>query len=213
MKTNSVLKKLAWGLVIFIGLSNVVLAQKIQVSGKVMLAADSSALPGVTVLIKNTNIGVATNSQGDYTIQANVGRYLTIQFYRVRNFIYPGKEKTLNVYLNTDDETAMVSECIVTGYETTHHARAVLKLRSGMPIVALTSEQNTEEYNEFAANRFLLALNEPLSTFSIDVDNAAYSNVRRFINQGTLPPVDAIRTEEFLNYFTYDYPAHERMTR
>ena len=73
--------------------------------------------------------------------------------------------------------------------------------------VALTSEQNTEEYNEFAANRFLLALDEPLSTFSIDVDNAAYSNVRRFINQGTLPPVDAIRTEEFLNYFTYDYPA------
>ena len=44
MKTNSFLKKLAWGLVIFIGLSNVVLAQKIQVSGKLMLAADSSAL-------------------------------------------------------------------------------------------------------------------------------------------------------------------------
>ena len=92
MKTNSVLKKLAWGLVIFIGLSNVVLAQKIQVSGKVMLAADSSALPGATVLIKNTNIGVATNSQGDYTIQA---RYLTIQFYRVRNFIYPGKREDI----------------------------------------------------------------------------------------------------------------------
>ncbi len=73
--------------------------------------------------------------------------------------------------------------------------------------VTLASEQNTEEYNEFAANRFLLALDEPLSTFSIDVDNAAYSNVRRFINQGTLPPVDAIRTEEFLNYFAYDYPA------
>ena len=73
--------------------------------------------------------------------------------------------------------------------------------------VTLASEQNTEEYNEFATNRFLLALDEPLSTFSIDVDNAAYSNVRRFINQGTLPPVDAIRTEEFLNYFAYDYPA------
>ena len=70
--------------------------------------------------------------------------------------------------------------------------------------VTLTSEQNTEEYNEFAANCFLLALDKPLSTFSIDVDNAAYSNVRRFINQGTLPPVDAIRTEEYLNYFAYD---------
>ena len=45
----------------------------------------------------------------------------------------------------------MVSECIVTGYETIHHESAVLKLRSGMP-VTLTSEQHTEEYNEFAAN-------------------------------------------------------------
>ena len=206
MKTNSVLKKLAWGLVIFIGLSNVVLAQKIQVSGKVMLAADSSALPGATVLIKNTNIGVATNSQGDYTIQANVGDTLRFSFIGLEILYIPVKEKTLNVYLNTDDETAMVSECIVTGYETIHHERAALKLRSGMP-VTLTSEQNTEEYNEFAANCFLLALDKPLSTFSIDVDNAAYSNVRRFINQGTLPPVDAIRTEEFLNYFAYDYPA------
>lgn len=103
MKTNSFLKKLAWGLVIFIGLSNVVLAQKIQVSGKVMLAADSSALPGATVLIKNTNIGVATNSQGDYTIQANVGDTLRFSFIGLEILYIPVKEKTLNVYLNTDD--------------------------------------------------------------------------------------------------------------
>ena len=206
MKTNSFLKKLAWGLVIFIGFSNVVLAQKIQVSGKVMLAADSSVLPGVTVLIKNTNIGVVTNSQGNYTIQANIGDTLRFSFIGLEILYIPVKETKLNVYLNTDDETAIVGETIVTGYSDTHRASAVLKLRSGMP-VTLASEQNTEEYNEFAANRFLLALDEPLSTFSIDVDNAAYSNVRRFINQGTLPPVDAIRTEEFLNYFAYDYPA------
>ena len=80
-----------------------------------------------------------------------------------------------------------------------------MRIRGGAMPLAYT--QNTEEYNKFAANRFLPALNEPLSTFSIDVDNAAYSNVRRFINQGTFPPVDAIRTEEFLNYFTYNYPA------
>ena len=206
MKTNSVLKKLAWGLVIFIGFSNVVSAQKIQVSGKVMLAADSSVLPGVTVLIKNTNIGVVTNSQGNYTIQANIGDTLRFSFIGLEILYIPVKETKLNVYLNTDDETAIVGETIVTGYSDTHRASAVLKLRSGMP-VTLASEQNTEEYNEFATNRFLLALDEPLSTFSIDVDNAAYSNVRRFINQGTLPPVDAIRTEEFLNYFAYDYPA------
>ena len=209
MKTNSFLKKLAWGLVIFIGLSNVVLAQKIQVSGKVMLAADSSALPGATVLIKNTNIGVATNSQGDYTIQANIGDTLRFSFIGLEIQNIPVRESKLNVYLK-EDKTAL-EESVVTGYGVTHHERATLKLHSGRRVrgraMAVAQQQCTEEYNEFAANRFLLAWDEPLSTFSIDVDNAAYSNVRRFINQGTLPPVDAIRTEEFLNYFAYDYPA------
>ena len=48
--------------------------------------------------------------------------------------------------------------------------------------------------------------NNPLSTFSIDVDNASYSNIRRFINSGSLPPADAVRIEEMINYFKYDYP-------
>lgn len=65
--------------------------------------------------------------------------------------------------------------------------------------------QNDEEYNEIKENPFKLALNEPLSTFSVDVDAASYSNVRRYINQGQLPPTDAVRTEELINYFSYDY--------
>ena len=47
--------------------------------------------------------------------------------------------------------------------------------------------------------------NDPLSTFSIDVDTASYSNVRRFLNQGTLPPADAVRIEELINYFHFAY--------
>ena len=210
MKTSSFLKKIAWGLVIFIGLSNAVSAQKIQVNGKVMLAADSSALPGVTIRIKNTNIGVVSNSQGNYTIQANIGDTLHFSFIGLEIQNIPVKERKLNVYLK-EDEMVMEEATIVTGYGVTHHESAKFKLHSGMRIrggaMPLAYTQNTEEYNKFAANRFLPALNEPLSTFSIDVDNAAYSNVRRFINQGTFPPVDAIRTEEFLNYFTYNYPA------
>lgn len=210
MKTNSILKKLAWGLVIFIGLSNLVLAQKIQVSGKVMLATDSSALPGTTILIKNTNIGVVSNSQGYYTIQANMGDTLRFSFIGLEIQNIPVRETKLNVYLK-ENKTALKEESVITGYGVTHHDRATLKLHAGMRVrgraMEVTHQQSTEEYNEFVANRFLLAWDEPLSTFSIDVDNAAYSNVRRFINQGTLPPVDAIRTEEFLNYFTYDYPA------
>lgn len=64
---------------------------------------------------------------------------------------------------------------------------------------------NTEEYKGFNENIFLDALKTPLSTFSIDVDAASYSNVRRFLTQGERPPVDAVRIEEMINYFDYDY--------
>lgn len=65
---------------------------------------------------------------------------------------------------------------------------------------------NTEAYNYLQENDFTNVTESPLSTFSIDVDRASYSNVRRFINSGQLPPADAVRIEELVNYFTYDYP-------
>lgn len=68
-------------------------------------------------------------------------------------------------------------------------------------------QHNTEDYDLIQENRFLKVQNEPLSTFSIDVDAASYSNMRRFINNGSLPPKDAVRIEEMVNYFNYDYPA------
>jgi Ca-activated chloride channel family protein len=64
---------------------------------------------------------------------------------------------------------------------------------------------NTATYDKIEENPFLPAATNPLSTFSIDVDTASYANVRRFINSGSLPPKDAIRVEEMINYFTYDY--------
>lgn len=63
-----------------------------------------------------------------------------------------------------------------------------------------------EDYRAFTENTFQLPQNEPLSTFGADVDVAAYANVRRFLNQGQVPPADAVRTEELVNYFSYDYP-------
>ncbi len=64
---------------------------------------------------------------------------------------------------------------------------------------------NTEEYDRIVENEFEDPNQSPYSTFSIDVDAASYANMRRFINRGKLPPADAIRTEELVNYFTYDY--------
>lgn len=65
---------------------------------------------------------------------------------------------------------------------------------------------NTEAYDPIRENIFHDVLHKPLSTFSIDVDTASYANVRRFINQGMLPPKDAVRIEELINYFSYEYP-------
>ncbi|GAB5553786.1 MAG: VWA domain-containing protein [Saprospiraceae bacterium] len=76
-----------------------------------------------------------------------------------------------------------------------------------MPYSDAGIQHNTEDYDLIQENRFLKVQNEPLSTFSIDVDAASYSNMRRFINNGSLPPKDAVRIEEMVNYFNYDYPA------
>ena len=69
-----------------------------------------------------------------------------------------------------------------------------------------TPQHTGEDYRNFTENTFQLPQNEPLSTFGADVDVAAYANVRRFLNQGQVPPADAVRTEELVNYFSYDYP-------
>ena len=68
---------------------------------------------------------------------------------------------------------------------------------------------NTEEYNRIVDNAFIAVRQDPLATLSIDVDTASYANVRRFLNQKTLPPADAVRIEEMVNYFTYAYAAPE----
>ncbi|TAG95600.1 MAG: VWA domain-containing protein [Oscillatoriales cyanobacterium] len=71
---------------------------------------------------------------------------------------------------------------------------------------AQTQQFDREGYNRIYDNPYQRASNNPLSTFGIDVDTASYSNVRRFINSGVMPPKDAVRLEELINYFTYDYP-------
>ena len=68
---------------------------------------------------------------------------------------------------------------------------------------------NTEEYGVIDESDFVGVAASPLSTFSIDVDTAAYANVRRFLRGGALPPADAVRIEELINYFHYDYPPPE----
>ena len=81
--------------------------------------------------------------------------------------------------------------------------------RQGHPEPAARMEERKaegrEDYTRIVENAVVATSTDAVSTFSIDVDTAAYSNMRRFLRDGTLPPADAVRIEEFINYFTYDY--------
>jgi Ca-activated chloride channel family protein len=80
------------------------------------------------------------------------------------------------------------------------HKSQQQRFRPDKPVIVNT--KNDQHYTE---NGIKSVLQDPVSTFSIDVDTGSYSNIRRMINQGMLPPSDAIRIEEFINYFDYDY--------
>ncbi|NOR72464.1 MAG: DUF3520 domain-containing protein [Mariprofundaceae bacterium] len=92
---------------------------------------------------------------------------------------------------------------------------AKMKSYAGMPVPASVMRQtmvrwpseqtDRENYAHFTNNPVKLASEHPVSTFSIDVDSGAYANVRRILNEGRLPPQDAVRVEEMINYFSYDY--------
>lgn len=72
-------------------------------------------------------------------------------------------------------------------------------------------EQNTEKYQNNEVNPVHRVADQAVSTFSIDVDTGSYTNTRRFLNDGRLPPVDAVRAEEMINYFDYQYPQPNRI--
>ena len=88
-------------------------------------------------------------------------------------------------------------------------AEIVVEPLTEQTLIVPQQEWNTEEYDRIYEQPFLKALNNPLSTFSIDVDTASYSNARRFLQGGKMPYEDAVRIEEFINYFSYDYPEPE----
>ena len=104
----------------------------------------------------------------------------------------------------------ILEECVVVGYGMQKQVSMCGAVSNIMPGImtrrAYTYDMNTEEYKNIEENGFKKVNENPLSTFSIDVDAASYSNMRRYLNRGELPPADAIRTEELINYFSYNYP-------
>lgn len=105
--------------------------------------------------------------------------------------------------VSKDEASKFTPPTIVNDEGVTEPPPSVEELKS-----ALVEEENfnTEDYSNIVENKFLAATQNPLSTFSIDVDEAAYSNVRRYLQNGTIPPAGAVRIEEMINYFDYSYP-------
>lgn len=189
-------------------------AQSVTVTGTVTDATNGAPLPGVSVTEKGTKSGVATDQFGKYSLQVSgeqailVFRFIGYQAKEVK----VGKRQVVDVQLQVDTHT--LQEVVVTesvnakGIRLRGVAAGVAVQEQRNTYVAYDQEvlHNTENYSQIQESRFQEAIKAPLSTFSIDVDRASYSNVRRFLQQGQKPPVDAVRIEEMVNYFTYDYP-------
>lgn len=170
-------------------------------------------LPGVIVEVKGENEHAYTDFDGNYQIKVKSPKAIL-----VFNFLgYKTKKvkiknrSTINVLLE-EDETQL-EELVVVSYKSPlkglFKRKSVVSYDCNCPAVISVSDSDIETNESYAAiseNDFLKVYKSPLSTFSVDVDVASYSNTRRYINSGSLPPVDAVRTEEMINYFKYDYP-------
>lgn len=193
---------------------SVLQAQQRSISGMVTSAEDGSALPGVNVVLKGTATGTTTDVAGHYSIKVPPsGGTLVFSFIGLQTREEKiGTGNTLNVALSLD--VVQLSEVVMTGNgkERIRGKKADYAAPSNsyhnmhIPYQDyVQQEENTEEYEGVTENIFKDVFKDPLSTFSIDVDEASYSNVRRFINNGQQPPKDAVRIEELINYFDYDY--------
>lgn len=199
------------------------------VTGTVTDDRSGSPLAGVSVTAKTGSATVVTDARGTYAIEAGSGNDVLI--FEKSGFIKKevavvGRQQ-VDVKLRIDASRQPVAEVpapaekdeeIEVVYDIVEMKVAERSVKKSMAMgtgaaysTGYVMEMppvihNTEGYASIHENIFHQPLNEPLSTFSIDVDAASYSNMRRFLNQGQKPPVDAVRIEEMINYFDYEYP-------
>jgi len=180
------------------------------------------AIPGVSIVIKGTTNGTSTNIDGKYTIEVNKGDILIYSFVgMITQEIEVKDQSVINIIMQA--EQIGVDEVIVVGYgkktkKSFSGSVAGIRIRGKSSrrgkrnAMAFCNYEmmpdryyNTEGYSTINENNYKNAVEIPVSTFSIDVDAASYSNVRRFLTNGEKPPIDAVRIEEMINYFNYNY--------
>jgi Ca-activated chloride channel family protein len=211
MKTT-ILKAISIIAVLFTSVTLFAQSNLLTVTGKVTDADTNNPLAGVSVLEKGTNKGTITDVNGNFSIATEKGKTLVFSYLGYVKKEIKVANANMNVSLKPDN--ALLDEVVVVGYATQKKSlvagsistvQAEYAYAPSFRTYSYDSEKN-EEYSSFAENRFKDAKSDPLSTFSLDVDVASYSNVRRMINQGQKPPKDAVRVEQFINYFSYNYP-------
>ncbi len=191
-----------------------------KVTGKIT-DEQGNLLSGVTVTVKGSTIATVSGNDGKYLVEAaDKNDVLVISFigFEPQEIKIKGRS-VIDIVLKSN--TKSLQEVVVTGYGvqrkksiTGSVSTITAKDLSGAPYPTNNfyreekeEDFNTEGYDFITENRFLKVTDNPLSTFSIDVDAASYSNVRRYLNAGQLPPAGAVRIEEMINYFHYEYPA------
>lgn len=187
-------------------------SQTTTITGIVTDSRDKSPLPGVTIKLKNTEVAAMSDANGKYSIRVPNDKQVLV-------FTYLGYEsqeirvgETVIVNVSMVAAQNKLNEVVVVGYGTQNRMTTTgsASVLFASPVVRsgqyLSGDFNTESYTAISENRFFNAKQTPLSTFGIDVDAASYSNIRRYVNNGNLPPADAVRIEEMVNYFNYQYP-------
>ncbi len=189
--------------------------QQRTIKGTVLDAANKAPLPGVTVLIKGQRQGVTTDQHGAFSIRipagATVLQAVYLGYHSGEQTVKPGDKEAhfllKKVKKQLKQEVIRHDKTKVSRDRALYSAPMMVmaESRAGMVVPRSNYDYNTEDYSPINENDFHTATDQPLSTFSVDVDRAAYSNVRRFLNSGQLPPADAVRVEEMINYFDYQY--------
>lgn len=188
-------------------------AQEYEVTGKVT-DVSNNPLPGVSVLIKGTAQGVTTDFDGKYTIKVKDGDILEFSSIGMKNKqVKVNGQKVINVVLEEDN--VVLQEVVVTSYETAKRrdvTSSSIRIRGAGSVSgnyrtknSYTLNSSRETYKAIDEGGFKKTTKDPVTTFSADVDRASYSNVRRMLNYGQKPHKDAVRIEELINYFDYDY--------
>ena len=172
-------------------------------------------LNNVSVNEKGFNTGTLSGKDGSYKISV-AGKNATLIFSASG---YITKEEKVNGRSTVSVKllpSMSLQEVTVVGYgkaknrvlmhDQSSNTKSIPGMSPGFFQERNPVDYNTEDYDNITDNRFLRTAENPLSTFSIDVDAASYSNIRRYVNRGERPPAGAVRIEEMINYFKYDYP-------